>query len=330
MALAWLVLSYKPNWKIIRSIFNDYFSDQLPTARGLTVGALNTMYLHMRLREDEQAALEDLNTPTGSTGNSLSEEICRPKLQELAKKYGIDHVNQLPPNLPCHLTSGYVHKGTRKRKFSLRFDTPIQESVRNFESDAGSTRTDFLPQRPKKQCINSVLGTPAKNYVPDMENALLTPPDSFRKEVALRHRQFKALPRIGFRAFSDTSQGINCPVAGFRARAFTQISREEIPSSPDPDSSEYRKAATCHVSIQHTGPPSPLISITSRFMRCLHIALKKGPKSWIAVIDMTSLGGRVQSAQSLNLQTTHRYVPTGEFLVVCLFPIAEALGCPVS
>lgn len=121
----------------------------------------------------------------------------------------------------------------------------------------------------------------------------------------------KQLPRIAFRAFSNESQGTNS-INGFVAGMFLQVSR--IPPPPDsPFGNHYQHEALRHIAPLNSGP-TPFISVTRSLVRAIHRALRIGPDSSIATIDLheADKGDSVQSAVMLDLNPTHRYRPHGE------------------
>lgn len=331
ITLAWLFFAYQPQWKAITSIFNKYFEVQLPTQKGLTEGALRSMYAHMRLRDNEQNALYELDSPTISSSTTLSREISRPQLEMLALDHGIDHTNQMPAAVPNHLTTGKIRKApNRKRKAMNRGDTPdggfsrtarttkpaANVNVANHEpnSSPSDAETDFLPRTPKRQCRVLVPHTPDNLHATIGENGLPTPPNSSNSKQQPMTQGPKRLPRVAFRTFSDSSQGLNS-IDGFLAGSFTdsQTSTQTIQLPPSPDDTFYLHEAARHVARVHTGS-TPFISLSRNLLRCLHRAVRAGASSSIAVIDMKEANskGAVQSAMALRIKANCAYKPWGE------------------
>lgn len=307
-----------------------------------------SMYNHLRLRSDEQIALQELDSPVSLTHTTLSRRISRARLDQLVLDEGIDPISHILADLPVHLITGYARKSlSRKRKALERDDTPLdlppeapkgktnispsfkppasmKESARmrvdakrttngHLDSDYDSDRTDFQPYAPKKRCPGLVPKTPSNRNARISENSLLTPPSSKQKQRS-SDLGYKRLPRIAFRAFSDASMGINGDsIRGFQAGAFINMDNHNIPPAPSPINEVYLSEAARHVAKNHTGP-TKFISLSRNLLRCLHRAIKAGPDSWIAIIDLQHADrhGAVQAAAALRIKVDCVYKPWGE------------------
>ena len=148
------------------------------------------------------------------------------------------------------------------------------------------------------------------------------------------------LPLVGFRGYSDKSQGLNSP-QGFRAGAF--VGAANIPQCPAVTDASFIAEATFHVgwTKDHS---SPFISITTSCIRA--IMKSRSPKSgrYLAILDLRKIrsSGSIFEAKSLNLRPTKpngdliKYHSGGEHLIwVCSsstvlssdIPNANAMTC---
>lgn len=131
----------------------------------------------------------------------------------------------------------------------------------------------------------------------------------------------RSIPKLAFRAFDETSQGINSSTH-FRAGIFVN---REVTSPPHPSSHLYRCDARRHIRRIHQGS-TPMISVSSSIVRVLHIALKTEISSHVAVIDLWEAGKvahydndgdnpYIQEVYRLNLNPGDPYKGIGEYLV---------------
>ena len=206
--LAWLAASTKNNWKQVTEIFNCCFGDELPTKMGLSVGAITSMWRSMDLTPDEMAAIKGIQVaPTYSQSISF-EAVTRTLLSNIACNLKIP-LSQDVSKLSL-LSNGAIRpKLSRKRKAdNIQESTSESSGMVDLESDSERICTG-MPHTPKK----SYTRHPANPY---------PTPTSPRPEKQPASSQ---LPRLGFRAFSEQSHGINDAVAGFVAGAFVSLHR---------------------------------------------------------------------------------------------------------
>lgn len=210
------------------------------------------------------------------------------------------------------------------REIKGRLDRPLGDwkGLRASLEDTASNRGITLQVKPPgdlNQNLSTAVGniprTPIRGQSYHHNNGLLTPIET---PSTRRYSPVRELPRLGFRAFNYTNQGVNS-ATHFRAGSFVGL---QIADPPHPSSLTYRDHAKRQISRIHEGT-TPFISLTESIVRALHFAFKKDD-SYIAIIDMWKAGHSresndenpfLQEVHQLNLFPGDPYQGRGEYLV---------------
>ncbi|CAD6589678.1 MAG: hypothetical protein ASARMPRED_004166 [Alectoria sarmentosa] len=169
-------------------------------------------------------------------------------------------------------------------------DKPLDAGRKRKRADLiEDARTDFLSDHeiqtgshlPTVYSLTFLPKTPTKPNGKQQNKGLLTPPDS-RERKTIRLTADKRLAQIGFRAFTTQSQGTYSSVQGIRVFI------------------------------------SMFVSFTKNPIRAIHMALRGGEDSTIAIIDLREADhgtDNVEKVHHLKLRTEFNYTGAGEYLI---------------
>jgi len=308
VTLALLAGHYQMGSTNITRILQQCHMVNVRANRRPSVRTVMAQWAWMRPWFTEADALRELTSESPPYGSDKSKLVGQDILEEKARVLGIE----------CIVGAQRNRTLTRQRKEplistkrKLRIPGPDVEAKSGEPSpNLSGTETDFLPLTPKRQCHGLARRTPPDRDTKARGHGLLTPPSSSKTTQQRTTQRSKRLPSIAFRAYDVSSQGTNS-IDGFRAGSF--VKSYSVPPSPSPNSEFYLQEAARHVAKQPTGV-TPFISLSRNLLRCLHRAIKAGPDSSIAVIDMEKANskGAVQSAMALRIKANCVYKPWGE------------------
>jgi len=241
--LGWLASSYSNPRHEIRKIFNIYFRDELPTTQGLSVGAITSMSLSLKLQEDEKAAIAALQSSSSSTKSVGFEGIVGNLVKQTASDLGIELVEKKHRTLSRATKVMKPRKNIHKKRKAPILDNRMSDddnSETNYCSDSGG---DMIPPTfNKRVCTPGTKRTPQNTGLPsplstttsdlqasscghqyadmsetsDSAHGFPSPSPTGVRDMptpAVNTPIFggKKLPRLVFRAFSRDSMGINGP-----------------------------------------------------------------------------------------------------------------------
>ncbi|KAL9102222.1 MAG: hypothetical protein Q9163_002604 [Psora crenata] len=313
-ALRVLVEGYGNDWSDIVPVFNSYSQLSAPQARGIPKRVIRTQWNYIK-RTSSRIKSTDLKASYPSS--HAEEENIRKTLEDLAIRLGIQ-LRRQGKNSPLHI---YRNMRSDRSLLADKLHSSPQTPSRlmNQDHDNGlltpprSQPSDSIPQVPRLSIGRSptrrstkAIATPPPMIIPQSPSNITPPLNG-------------DLPSLGFRGFSQTSQGKNGG-DGFIAGAFVDSAR--IPACPTPNSPDFRNRANKHVGWDKDHK-SPFISLTISPIRAMIRA--RGPISgrYIAIIDLHKVNqnGSIFAANTLNLTPTRGngakiiYYSGGEYLV---------------
>lgn len=324
--LSLLVERFSNGLSEITPVFNDFYRGALPKVHGLNESTLRVQWNEIRTQKkkfDIQASLEDI------TASPLTKVDCEEDLlvflESKASTIGITLIRK--PTGPA----GVLPQLQKRKRVNHN------ESIAELYSSEDDLSLQKIPKQ-SRLSAPALPTTPTHRYTRD---GLMTPPSSEKvrgpstfvlrgkpnsptksrnatnKASSIQSKAHMVMPMIGFRGYSEYSQGRNNP-RGFVAGAFTNIAR--IPPTPKIDDPLYRREALRHVAWTKTSL-SPFISLTINPVRAIMVAsrMNKKSKGFLAMIDLYKLNneGVLQDARSLDLErdSSVKYHSGGEYLV---------------
>lgn len=208
--LGWLKTSYSNSWRDVAKILNACFTHELPTQEGLSKEAIATMWNHIRLSADEQAAIAALQACSSQKKSTSFHGMTRSLVRRIARELGIELLEKKHEPMLKPMQSRQSQLKKRKATFP---EEP--ESDEASEVSFTSTDTRECLQTPKKSRIGPFLQTPRRQDTQNATAAYPTPPSKERQTfhwVSLAaeppsHMKIIQAPRgkrlaaLGFRAF---------------------------------------------------------------------------------------------------------------------------------
>ena len=309
-ALVLLRDEYQLAWEILTPIFNRW----LDADQGVRQRVLYAQYSYFS-RPATSSKQKNAQTAFSFTNEDL--ETLHLELERIGLKLGIKIHRQFSMH-----DSEYsqIHNDALKRKRSSgtlhadseETDEPAASSSKKHQRSLRQTILREQSSQPSSPIL-AIRGVRRNLFNPASSSGLPVP---LSRELSAT---MEDLPPLGFRGFSERSQGLNSPL-GFRAGAFIHAAR--IPVCPHPTDAEFLLEANLHVGWTE-GHPSPFISVTTSCIRA--IMRSRSPKSgrYLAVLDLRKIrsSGSIFEAKSLGLRPTNpngdpiAYHSGGEYLV---------------
>ncbi|KAL8638040.1 MAG: hypothetical protein Q9228_004767 [Teloschistes exilis] len=201
--------------------------------------------------------------------------------------------------LPKPHADSVVKSRSHRRTNLLALEGETTLSENDWSSEESENSHEIRSQSPAN------LGTPKVQRVPPLRGLLTRPSTNAKKHRvwdAQREGSDIEIPPIVFRAFNDSSQGLNS-VDGFIAGSF--VGKTTIPMLPT--ESQYFRELERHLAREHSGD-TPLVSKYQNLMRVIHHAIRRDQKvansrdsEWkIATINLSQFPGSVQGVWHLN------------------------------
>ena len=321
LTLSILVRWYSNNWRDKTRIFNAYFHGaRLPenANRSFSENVLRAMWHDIDHKRHINSTLQTIWLNTAFSPSSSDWAVPRAALEDCAVK--LDLSLQKHTSLNDSDTREYL---VNEEPLRPQRGTKRKRCVHSFRGLSFDNESDFNYTPLHQRRLHSPLQIPSKAGIRRSEAQLLTPPSSSQRINSFNQSHLdKRLPRFAFRAFNNSSQGLNSS-KGFRAGRFKEVFA--IPSPPDIRSQTYRDDALRHINAVPDGSTS-LISVTRNLLRALHHGCKMGSDSSIAVIDIYEVErsyldnerrtfSRVQSVKGLQLNSPNGYDGSGEYLI---------------
>lgn len=308
---------YQLAWNVLTPLFNSW----LGQPHGLLQQVLYSQYIYVAHTPSKLGQRKVQNTLVDTNDDEI-----RYQLTCTATKLGIglpktdqkdDSERQHDTSINRKRSLSEIHTPNAKRPQLVSFDQMHnQPCTPRHHFGLQTPPTSRKHPREPLQAVHPLQLSPTlaiRSVERSLSNAVVTNP---KKSLTLPHMP---LPLIGFRGYSEKSQGLNSPL-GFRAGAFIDSAR--IAACPDSTDAEFQLEANMHVAWTK-GHPSPFISITTSCIRA--IMKSRSPKSgrYLAVVNLHKIreSGSIFEAKSLGLKPTKpngtpiKYHCGGEYLI---------------
>lgn len=221
-----LVEEYQANWKTVKQVFNDIYQQEIPSPMGLTEKALRTYYWGIK---------------RGRSRINGQRSILRAVAIDLIQERLSNR------NLSCDVGDIYT-KASDDEAFTFKAVDPRLQARESFTllykelinyTQITSKVQSGLPSIVQDQ---NIMISPSETHVAAL-SPTSSPNRSSKSVKAFRPLNANDYPLLGFRAFSDKSQGLNAR-EGFLAGRFH--GGDNLPQ-PHPQSEENRHLVIGHV-----------------------------------------------------------------------------------